>query len=139
MVGSDEDQGIIGVLLLELHGSLHGVAHLQHIVDGSSGIVCMAGPVDLTALGHEEEALGVIQQLDALFHVVGQLPLACGGIHGIVHGLAVGQILGNDQGLACACGQCGSTRLPVPSPFTFWNSPPAKYSKPEFASSTPIW
>ena len=71
VVGGDENQGIIGVLLLELHGSLHGVAHLQHIMDGSSGIVCMAGPVDLTALGHEEEALGVIQQLDALFHVVG--------------------------------------------------------------------
>ena len=111
MVGSDEDQGLVGVLLLELHGSLHGVAHFQHIVDGSSGIVGVAGPVDLTALGHQEEAFGVIQQLDALFHVVGQLPLACSGVHGVVHGLAVGQIFGNDQGLACACGQCGSTRL----------------------------
>ncbi len=111
VVGGDEDEGIVGVGVLELHSCLHGVAHLQHIVDGSSGIVCMAGPVDLTALGHEEEALRVIQQLDALLHVVGQLPLACGGVHGVVHGLAVGQSFRNDQGLACACGQCSSTRL----------------------------
>ena len=101
----------LGVGVVEVHSSLHGVAHLQHIMDGSSGIVCMAGPVDLTALGHEEEALGVIQQLDALLDVVGQLPLACGGIHGVVHGLAVGQIFGNDQGLACTCGQGSSACL----------------------------
>ena len=60
----------------------------------------MAGPVDLTALGHQEETLLVFQQLDALFHVIGQLPLAVGSVHGVVHRLAVGEVLGDDEGLA---------------------------------------
>ena len=111
VVSGDKDQGLVGVLVLELHSCLHGVAQLQHIVDGSSGIVGVAGPVDLAGLGHQEETLGVIQQLDALLDVIGQLPLACSGVHGVVHGLAVCQILGNDQGLACACGQGGSACL----------------------------
>ena len=100
MVGRDEDQGLVGVGVVELLGGLNGVAHLQHIVDGSGGIVGVAGPVDLTGLGHQEETLLVFQQLDALFHVIGQLPLAVGGVHGIVHRLAVGEVLGDDEGLA---------------------------------------
>ena len=101
VVCGDEDEGIVGVGVVEVHSGLHGVAHLQHIVDGSGGIVGMAGPVDLAGLGHQEETLLVVQQLDALLDVVGQLPLARGGVHGVVHGLAVGQCLGDDEGLAC--------------------------------------
>ena len=94
--------------VVEVHSGLHGVAHLQHVVDGSSGVVGVAGPVDLAGLSHQEEALLVFQKLDALLDVVGQLPLASGGIHGVVHGLAVGQILGDDEGLARTGGQgCG--------------------------------
>ena len=111
VVGGDEDQSLVGVGVIEVHRSLHRVAHLQHIVDGSSGIVGVAGPVDLAGLGHQEEALLVVQQLDALFDVVGQLPLAVGSVHGVVHGLAVAQILGNDQGLACTGGQGSCTGL----------------------------
>ena len=59
----------IWVLVLELHSCLHGVAHFQHIVDGSSGIVGVAGPVDLAGLGHQEEALLVVQQFNALFDI----------------------------------------------------------------------
>ena len=101
VVCGDKDEGVVGVGAVEVHSGLHGVAHLQHIVDGSGGIVGMAGPVDLAGLGHQEEALLVVQQLDALPDVVGQLPLARGGVHGVVHGLAVGQSLGDDEGLAC--------------------------------------
>ena len=102
MVGGDQDQGIIGVLVIELHRSLNRVAHFQGIVDAGSGVIGVAGPVNLAALGHDEEALVVVQQLDALLDVVGQLPLACGGVHGVAHGVAVGQLLGDNQGLACA-------------------------------------
>ena len=49
-------------------------------MDGSGGIVGVAGPVDLAGLGHQEEALAVVQQLDALLHIVGQLPLAASGV-----------------------------------------------------------
>ena len=105
VVGSDQDQGLIGVLAGKIHRSLHGIAQFQHIVDGSGGIVGMAGPVDLAGLGHQEEALGVVQQFDALLHIVGQLPLAVGGIQGVVHGLAVRQVLGDDEGLACTGSQ----------------------------------
>ena len=111
MVGGDKDQGLVGVGVVEVHRSLNGVAHLQHIVDGGSGIVGVAGPVNLTGLGHHKEALLVVQQLDALLDVVGQLPLAVGSVHGVVHGLAVTQILGNDQGLACTGGQSRCTGL----------------------------
>ena len=111
VVGGDKDQGLVGVGVVEVHRSLHGVAHLQHIVDGSSGIVGVAGPVDLAGLGHHKEALFVVQQLDALFDIVGQLPLAVGSVHGVVHGLAIAQILGNDQGLACTGGQSRCTGL----------------------------
>ena len=80
-------------------------------MDGSGGIVGVAGPVDLAGLGHQEEALLVVQQLDALPDVVGQLPLACGGVHGVVHGLAVGQSLGDDEGLACTGLESGGVCL----------------------------
>ena len=80
-------------------------------MDGSSGIVGVAGPVDLAGLGHQEEALLVVQQFNALFDIVGQLPLAVGSVHGVVHGLAIAQILGNDQGLACTGGQSRCTGL----------------------------
>ena len=66
VVGGDKDQSLVGVGVVEVHRSLHGVAHLQHIVDGSSGIVGVAGPVDLAGLGHQEEALLVVQQFNAL-------------------------------------------------------------------------
>ena len=89
----------VGVLVVEVDGHLNGVAHLQHIVDGGGGVVGVAGPVDLARLGHHEEAVGVIQHFDALADVVGQLPLAGGGVDGVVHGGGVGALLGDDQGL----------------------------------------
>ena len=111
VVCGDEDEGVVGVGVVEVHSGLHGVAHLQHIVDGSGGIVGVAGPVNLAGLGHQEEALLIVQQLDALPDVVGQLPLACGGVHGVVHGLAVGQSLRDDEGLACTGFEGGSVCL----------------------------
>ena len=97
--------------VVERHRGLHGVAHLQHIVDGSGSIVGMAGPVDLSGLGHQEEALFVVQQLNALADIVRQLPLTRGSIHGVIHGFAVGQVLRNDEGLARTGGQGSRTRL----------------------------
>ena len=99
VVGGDQDQGVVGVLVVEVDGHLDGVAHLEHVVDGSGGVVGVAGPVDLAGLGHHEEAVGVIQHFDALADVVGQLPLAGGGVDGVVHGGGVGALLGDDQGL----------------------------------------
>ena len=111
VVSGHQDQGIIGMLGVELHSGLHRVVHLDHIMDGGSGIVGVAGPVDLAGLHHHKEAVAVVQQLNALADIVGQLPLSRSGIHGVVHGLAVGQILGNDQGLACPGLQGSSTGL----------------------------
>ena len=79
MVGGDEDQRLVGVGVVEINCGLNGVAHFQHIVDGSSGIVGVACPVDLAGFGHQEEALLVFQQLDALLDVGGQQRLACTG------------------------------------------------------------
>ena len=47
VVGGDEDQRLVGVGVVEINCGLNGIAHLQHIMDGSSGIVGVACPVDL--------------------------------------------------------------------------------------------
>ena len=66
VVSGHQDQGIIGMLGVELHSGLHRVVHLDHIMDGGSGIVGVTGPVDLAGLHHHKEAVAVVQQLNAL-------------------------------------------------------------------------
>ena len=74
---------LIGVLLLELHGSLHGVAHRQHIVDGSlslihiyhgtgvgvGGMIHAGLVVDGVADGHAEGDVGAVQFIILLAHL----------------------------------------------------------------------
>ena len=100
MVGGHENQRLVGVLVVEVDGSLHGDVEGKHVMDGGGGVVGMAGPVDLAALGHHEEGLLVAQALDALLDVVGEAPLALSGVELVVHGVTVGQSLGDDEDVA---------------------------------------
>ncbi len=100
VVGGDENQGLVGVLVVEIDGGLHGGVQGEHVVDGGRGVVGVAGPVNLTSLGHHEEGLLVAQALDALLHVVHKAPLALGGVELVVHRAAVGDGLGDDEHVA---------------------------------------
>ena len=100
MVGSHKDQRLVGVLVVEVDGSLHGGVEGKHVMDGGGSVIGMAGPVDLAALGHHEEGLLVAQTLDALLDVVSEAPLALGSVELVVHGVTVGQGLGDDEAVA---------------------------------------
>ena len=65
----------------------------------------MAGPVDLAALDHHEEAGVVVEQLNALRDIVGQRPGAFLAVQLIGDGVAVGQLLADDDGGTGAGGQ----------------------------------
>ena len=56
MVGSDDDECLVWMLLIELVSYLHGIVHIDEFAD-ESGVVCVASPVDLAAFYHEEEAI----------------------------------------------------------------------------------
>mgnify|MGYP006064335869 CR=1 FL=1 len=100
VVAGDQDQGLVGVLGGEVDGHLHRVGQSLGVVDGGAGVVGVAGPVDLAALAHHEEAVLVVaQDLDALGHVVGQGPHVLGAVDLIGHGVAVGQVLVDEDGL----------------------------------------
>ena len=62
-------------------------------MNGGGGIIGVAGPVDLTSLAHHEEALVVVQNLNTLFHIVGQGPQFVCPVQLIGHGIRVGQML----------------------------------------------
>ena len=87
------------MLLGKVHSHLHCVSQSHGVVDGGSGVVGVAGPVDLAALTHHEEAVVVVQHLDALLHVVSQRPHVLGAVQLVGHGVAVGQILVHQNGL----------------------------------------
>ena len=98
VVAGDQDQGLLGVLGGEVDGHLHRVGQGLGVVDGGGGVVGVAGPVDLAALAHHEEAVLVLgEHLDALGHVVGQGPHVVGAIQLIGHGVGVGQVLVDDH------------------------------------------
>src|SRR5699024_8664687 len=100
VVAGDQDQGLLGVLLGEVDGHLHRVGQGHGVMDGGAGVVGVAGPVELAALAHHEGAVLVVaQDLDALFHIVGQGPHVLGAVDLIGHGVAVGQVLVDEDGL----------------------------------------
>ncbi len=56
VIAGDDDQGFLRMLLVELQRHADGVVEVEHVADGGHGVVGVAGPVDLAALDHEEEA-----------------------------------------------------------------------------------
>lgn len=97
VAAGDKDQRLVGVGLGEVNSHLHRVRQGQGVMDGGGGGVGVAGPVDFAALAHEEEALVVVQNLDALLHVVGQGSQLFRPIQLIDHGGGVGQVLVNQD------------------------------------------
>ena len=68
------------MLLGEGDRLLHGVGERDGVGNGGAGVVGVAGPVDLAALHHQEEAGVVVQDLNALLDVVGEGPVAIGPV-----------------------------------------------------------
>ena len=92
VVAGDQDQGLGGMLLGKVDGNLYGLGHGQSIGDGGAGIVGVAGPVDLAAFAHHEEAGIVVQHLNALGHIISQTPLVFLPVHVVGHGVGVRQV-----------------------------------------------
>jgi hypothetical protein len=66
VVGGDDDERLVGMLFVELDGLRNGVVEGDGVVNRGSRVVGVAGSVDLAGLDHQEEAIGVVEQLDAL-------------------------------------------------------------------------
>ena len=64
VVGSDDDEGLLGMLQIELIGYSDGLVKIDDLMEYGSGIVGMGCIVNLAALDHEEEALAVVEHLD---------------------------------------------------------------------------
>ena len=56
VVGTDDDERLVGMLLVELVGDADGVVHVDELGD-EDRVVCMAAPVNLAAFDHQEEAV----------------------------------------------------------------------------------
>ena len=57
MISRYDDDGLVGVLLVELVGHLHGFVHIQHLVHSITDVIAVAGVVDHAALDLEEETI----------------------------------------------------------------------------------
>ena len=113
VVAGHQDQGVSGMLLGEVHGHLNGVRQSQGVGHGGAGVVGVAGPVDLAALAHHEEALVIVQDLDALFHIVRQGPFALLAVQLVAHGVGVCQVLVDEDDLLVLGGDLGRIGLGV--------------------------
>ena len=60
MVGGHDDQGLLGVFLVEFVGDLDAFIEIDDLMDAGGSIMAVVGVVDLAALRHQEEALLVV-------------------------------------------------------------------------------
>ena len=59
VVGGDQDERLVGVLLVEFISHADGLIGVDDLAHHGRGAVGMARPVDLSALNHAEEAVGI--------------------------------------------------------------------------------
>ena len=60
VVGSDKDEGLVGMLGVELEHYVYGLCKVICLLDVALCVVVVSGTVYLPALHHEEEALPAI-------------------------------------------------------------------------------
>ena len=65
----------------------------------------MAGPVDLSALNHHEEAGLIVQHLNSFFNIVRKSPFAFFAVHVIAHCIAVRKRFIDNDCFSILCGQ----------------------------------
>jgi len=95
VVASDDDEGVLGMLLHEIHGHADGGVEGDDVAYGRGGVIGVAGPVDLAGLHGEEESLRALgrEEFYPLGYVirerrVARLPVdVVGHGHGILEGL----------------------------------------------------
>ena len=100
VVAGDDDEGLIGMAFGELDGNVHRFGEGDGVGDGGAGVVGVAGPVDFAALHHHEETGVIVQNLDALGHIVAEGPGPLGPVILIGEGVGVGEMLVDDENLA---------------------------------------
>ena len=86
MVGSDNDECLLGMLLVELVGHADGLVEVHRLLQCSCSIVGMAGIINLATLDHEEEALLVtlvVEVVDSSGCDLSQREVALTGIKSI--------------------------------------------------------
>ena len=96
MVAGDDDEGVVRMLLREVHDDAHGAVHGHGLAEAGAGVVGVAVVVDVAALDHDEERL-VLQgeEVDALLGVLGEAPL----VFGLVDGVREGAVVAADEEL----------------------------------------
>ena len=57
MVGSDNDEGLVGMLGVEFEYCIYSPGEIIGLVEGGDTVVCVGCIVDLATLNHKEEAL----------------------------------------------------------------------------------
>ena len=99
MVAGNDDEGFLRVFLVKLHRFGNRLVEGQGVMDRGGGIVGMAGPIDLAAFDHHQEAIGVIEDGNALGHIFGHGHMILAAlIHGVIHRLVLihYRVHGND-------------------------------------------
>ena len=84
VVSRDDDECVVGMLLLERERDLHGLVEREHVAQVRRGVVAVPGPVDASALRHHEEALLVVEHLYALRDHLGERRLRAVRVDGVV-------------------------------------------------------
>ena len=57
MVGGDDDERLIGMLLHKIIGDAYGIVHIDDLGEDGAGIVGMCCPVNLSTFHHKKESL----------------------------------------------------------------------------------
>ena len=94
------------MLFGKVNSNLNRIGQRNSVYDSCSCVVGVAGPVDLAALAHHEEAGVVVEHFNALPDMVGKRPLLVCAVNFIKHGVGVSQMLVNNDYLAvgrCNC------------------------------------
>jgi len=101
VVGCDDDEGLVGMLLVESIGEVQGFVHVDGLADGGGSVASVAGVVNLAALDHHEETVAVAELGDGGLNDLGEGEVAVGTVDGIRNGLAfegsVGGVLGGHE------------------------------------------
>ena len=93
MVGSDDDESLVGMLLIEVVCHPHSIVHINQF-GYKRQVVGMTSPVDLAALNHHEESvllsLFFHEEVNAGTRDVGEGQVAILAVEGVWYAVSVG-------------------------------------------------
>ena len=103
VISCHKDQCLIRVLVIKLHCFSYSLIHGHSVCNGCRRIICMTGPVNLSALAHHKKSCFVIENLDSFFNIVCKSPFALFAIHIIAHCIVISKGLINNDCFSVLC------------------------------------